>query len=178
MSKFARYCLGLVLFGQIVLFCGMASAAKKKTPPVTDGEGWKSDPKFDLVIDKIAARESLAIKGLGEYTPMVETYIQNMRPDKDLGRVPVSDEYFLGRINLKHGVEDVNFLPGESEKSSLSKIFGSMRFSRAPKHNAKAAVVGGYMSEGFAQMVIIDMTTFDRQHYDFRFVKREFLGDV
>jgi hypothetical protein len=180
MSKFARYCSRLVLFGQIVLFCGLASAAKKKTAPVPDDEGWKSDPKFDLVIDKIAARESLAVKSLGEYSPMVETYIQNMRPDKDLGRVPVSDEYFLGRINLEHGVEDVNFLPEQqkTEESNLHKIFVSMHISRSPKHNAKAPVVGGYMSEGFAQMVIIDMSTFDRKHYDFRFVKREFLGDV
>ena len=34
------------------------------------------------------------------------------------------------------------------------------------------------MSAGFAQMIIMDMTTFNRQHYDFRFVRREFLGDV
>ena len=36
---------------------------------------------------------------------MVETYIQNMRTDKDLGSVPVSDQYFLGRVKLQTGVE-------------------------------------------------------------------------
>jgi hypothetical protein len=34
------------------------------------------------------------------------------------------------------------------------------------------------MSDGFAQMIIVDQSTFDRQHYEFRFVRREFLGDV
>jgi len=34
------------------------------------------------------------------------------------------------------------------------------------------------MSDGFAQMVVMDQHAFDRQHYDFRFVRREFLGDV
>jgi len=28
--------------------------------------------------------------------PLVETYIQNMRPDPELNAIPESDEYFLG----------------------------------------------------------------------------------
>lgn len=179
MSKFKRCRLSLAALGLILLCSGLAGAAKKKTPPVPESEAWKSDPKFDLVVDKIAARESLFVKSLGEYTPMVETYIQNMRPDQDLGQVPVSDEYFLGRIKLEQGVEDVNFLPEKKpEESTLHKVFSSMHMTRASKHNSKTPGVGGYMSDGFAQMVLMDMGTLDRQHYDFRFVRREFLGDV
>jgi hypothetical protein len=29
--------------------------------------------------------------------PLVETYIQDMKTDKELGEVPISDHYFLGR---------------------------------------------------------------------------------
>jgi hypothetical protein len=180
MSKFKRCRFNLIVLG-LILFCnGIEGAAKKKTPPVPESEVWKSDPKFDLVVDKISARESLFVKNLNEYTPMVETYIQNMRPDKDLGQVPVSDEYFLGRIKLERGVEDVNFLPEQKkqEPSTLHKIFSSMHKMHVTKHSSQAPVVGGYMSDGFAQMVLMDMSTLDRQHYDFRFVKREFLGDV
>jgi hypothetical protein len=179
MSKVKRCRLSLVLLAVILLCGGLAGASKKKSPPVPDGQAWQSDPKFDLVVDKIAAREALFVKGLREYTPMVETYIQNMRPDKDLGQVPVSDEYFLTRIKLQQGVDDINFLPDQQkpEESTLRKVFSSMHMTRAPKGN-KATVVGGYMSNGFAQMVLMDMSTFDRQHYDFHFVKREFLGDV
>jgi len=133
-----------------------------------------------MVVDKISAQETLFVKNLKEYTPMVETYIQNMRPDADLGQVPISDEYFLGRIKLEQGVDDVNFLPVEKkeETSTLHKIFSSMRLNKILPKSNKKSVVGGYMSEGFAQMVIMDMGKFDRQHYDFRFVRREFLGDV
>jgi Zn-dependent protease with chaperone function len=162
MLKLKRWRFSLAVLALIPVCCSLAGAAKKKAPPVPDRD-WKSDPQFDLVVDKITARESLFVKTLGKYTPMVETYIQNMRPDKELGQVPISDEYFLGRIKLGQGVEDVNFVPLQT---------------RAPKHNGKKQVTGSFISSGFSQMIIMDMSTFDRQHYDFRFVKREFLGEV
>src|SRR5215813_12061125 len=164
----------------VIMLCSSLGVAKKKNPPPSEGQVWKSDPKFDMVVDKISAQETLFVKNLKEYTPMVETYIQNMRPDADLGQVPISDEYFLGRIKLEQGVDDVNFLPVEKkeETSTLHKIFSSMRLNKILPKSNKKSVVGGYMSEGFAQMVIMDMGKFDRQHYDFRFVRREFLGDV
>jgi hypothetical protein len=80
MSKFKRCRLSLVLLGLILLCSGLADAKKKKTP-VPEDASWKSNPQFDLVVDKIAARESLFVKSLHEYSPMVETYIQNMRLD-------------------------------------------------------------------------------------------------
>jgi hypothetical protein len=146
--------------------------SQDKTASKVEDESWKADPKFDLVVDKIANQEKLFIRNLRNYTPMVETYIQNMRNDKDLGEVPVSDEYFLGRMKIEPGVQDVQYVgehKQEPQTSSQHKIF-STRF-KPPKK-------GAYLSQGFAQMVIIDMSSFDRQHYEFRFVKREFLGDV
>jgi len=184
MSKFRRYRLSLVVLGLFVLCSGLDGVAKKKTPP-PQTEVWNSDPKFDMVVDKITVQEGLFVKNLKDYTPMVETYIQNMRPDQDLGRVPISDEYFLGQIKLEQGVEDVNFLPNQTnspgqknnQQSTLHKIFSSMT-KVIPKHSNKP-VIGGYMSDGFAQMVLIDTSgKVDRQHYDFRFIRREFLGDV
>jgi hypothetical protein len=178
MSKLSRYRLGVVVLGLFMLCGGIDAVAKKKTPP-PQSEVWNSDPKFDMIIDKVTVQEAAFVKSLEDYTPIVETYIQNMRSDQDLGKVPISDEYFLGQVRLEHGLQDVNFLPAEqknSEQSTLHKIFSSMT-KVIPKHSNKP-VVGGYMSDGFAQMVLIDMGKLDRQHYDFRFVRREFLGDV
>ena len=179
MRRFRQCGFGLAVIGVIVLCITVDGVAKKK-PPVTESEIWKSDPKFDIVVDKISAQESLFVKNLKEYTPMVETYLQNMRPDSDLGQVPISDEYFLGRMKLEQGMEDVNFLPSQKqpEESTLHKIFSTMRKIPLPKHNQQTPVVGGYMSDGFAQMVIMDMGKLDRQHYEFRFIRREFLGNV
>ena len=172
MSKFKQYRLKLSLLVLMVLYSASASVSQDRAASKAGDESWNSDPKFDLIVDKIANQEKLFVQNLRNYTPMAETYIQNMRDDKDLGPVPVSDEYFLGRIKLEPGVQEVKYV-GEVKQQpqtrSQHKIF-STRF-KPPKK-------GAYLSEGFAQMVIIDMSTFDRQHYDFRFVKREFLGDV
>src|SRR6202020_3023916 len=35
-----------------------------------------------------------------------------------------------------------------------------------------------YMPDGFLQMMFIDTNGFDKQHYKFDYVKREFLGEV
>lgn len=163
----------------VVIFCALATAEAKQKPKQSEAPPWESDPKFDAVVDKISARESQFVRNLREYTPMVETYIQNMRPDKDMGRVPVSDQYFLGRVKLQTGVEDTNYLPQAKQEDSnyLQKMFAAMRLPGSKKGDKKTQS-GGYMSEGFAQMIVIDPTTFDRQHYYFRFVRREFLGDV
>jgi len=34
------------------------------------------------------------MQSLRQYSPLVETYIQNLRPDKHLGSVPDGDKYF------------------------------------------------------------------------------------
>ena len=182
MSKFQRYRLTLVVLGILVLCATHDGVAKKKAPPPAT-EVWHSDPKFDMVVDKISVQEGLFVKNLKEYTPMVETYIQNLRSNEDLGRVPISDEYFLGQVRLEQGVQDVNYLPGQTnpeEQSTLHKIFASMKGAKkAVPSRSNKTIVGGYMSDGFAQMMLIDTSgKLDREHFDFRFVRREFLGSV
>ena len=43
-----------------------------------------------------------------------------------------------------------------------------------------ASTIGAaaFLPLGFAQMVLVDNGDFDRRHYDFKFVRREFLGDT
>ena len=108
-----------------------SAEAKKKPKAQSQAQSWESDPKFDVVVDKICARELLFVKNLREYSPMVETYIQNMRPDKDFGSVPVSDQYFLGRVKLQTGVDDTNFLPQQKEPqpNPFQKMFAGMKLT-------------------------------------------------
>src|SRR5438045_1081364 len=53
---------------------------------------------FDLVIDRTVAREHELIKQLYAYTPLIETYLQEMKADPDLGQVPSKDQYYMGRL--------------------------------------------------------------------------------
>src|SRR5664279_1205319 len=124
----------------VILICSVfiSAAGKNSAKAQNQPQPWKSDPKFDPVVDKISARESLFVKNLREYSPMVETYIQNMRPDKELGSVPISDKYFLGRVTLQTEVEDVNFLPHSNapQPSSLQKMFSSIKLTRTKAGNS------------------------------------------
>ena len=102
---------------------------------------------------------------------MVETYIQELRPDKELGLVPEGDHYFLGRATFKGFVRDQNFL-GEQPAGGGFAARMLHASHRLPTRRSD------FIPLGFAQMAIIDATGFDRQHYDFRYLRREFLGEV
>lgn len=120
-------------------------------------------PTFDQVIDRVAEREHFFLVQMRHLHPLVETYIQNLKGDEDKA-VPVSDQYFLGRLNMSKGTQDLSFMgqPGFGRKfvSSLTGLYG-MKF----------------LPLGFAQMVVLD-DDFERKYYKFTFVRREFLGSV
>jgi len=118
------------------------------------------------VLDRIIAQEQAQIKMIRSHSPLVETYIQLLAPDKALGNVPNGDKYFLGRAKLENGVELVSLATGEGsggKKGFLGNLFSSSM---------------DFIPEGFLQMVYVDTEGFDRQHYQFEYVRREFLGEV
>jgi hypothetical protein len=120
---------------------------------------------LDQVIDQIVSQEQAEMKMLRNYSPLVETYLQNLRPDKELGLVPNGDVYFLGRAQLKDRVALVPFTDDDS--GEIQKVMSKL-FSMSTD----------FLSQGFLQMIQIDQNGFDRQHYNFDFVRREFLGEV
>ena len=56
----------------------------------------------EQVVDRIVSQEQAEMNSLRPYSPMVETYIQNLRGDKDLGAVPAGDGSFHP---LENGVD-------------------------------------------------------------------------
>jgi hypothetical protein len=123
-------------------------------------------PTLSQVLDKIVTQEQVEMQSLRQYSPLVETYIQNLRPDKHLGSVPDGDKYFLGRADLARGVELEPLTRGGGTKHN--RIFGGLGSFFSTE----------FLPQGFLQMIYLDMYGFDRQHYNFEFVRREFLGEV
>jgi hypothetical protein len=111
-------------------------------------------------------QEQVEMQSLRQYSPLVETYIQNLRPDKHLGSVPDGDKYFLGRADLARGVELEPLTRGGGTKHN--RIFGGLGSFFSTE----------FLPQGFLQMIYLDMYGFDRQHYNFEFIRREFLGEV
>jgi hypothetical protein len=133
--------LGIVFFTACVLLASAAVPA-----PVAESN------TLDQAIERVLAREAANYKTLQQFTPLVETYIQELRPDQQMGFAPIGDHYFLGRVSFKGYLRDDSFVG-----------------------NARQ---GHFIPRGFAQMAVIDPSGFDRQHYDFKFMSREFLGEV
>jgi len=60
---------------------------------------------LEQIVDRIVSTEQTEMNSLKPFTPLVETYIQNLRGDNNLGSVPAGDKYFLGRAVLAKGVD-------------------------------------------------------------------------
>ena len=122
---------------------------------------------MDQVIDRVVVNENHLNQEIRKFSPLVETYIQNLKPDKDLGFTPAGDKYFLGRADFSKGVNLVSLTDADTKGKKLFSGIGNF-FSFAMQ----------YLPDGFLQMIFIDTNGFDKQHYKFDYVRREFLGEV
>ena len=123
----------------------------------------RQSEKTKAIADRIFYREAQFIQDLKSYTPMTETYIQDFKGDQELGQVPSSDKYFIGRLIMKNGIENVSF-----QNRTKSSHFLLEKLNSFYKMN--------YVALGFMQMVYIG--GFDQQNYDLKFIHQEFLGEV
>src|SRR5271165_5107938 len=119
------------------------------------------------VVNRVVNNENHLYGKIREYSPLVETYIQNLKPDKELGEIPGGDKYFLGKADFSKGVELVPLTDTNSKGKKIFTGIGNF-FSFAMQ----------YLPDGFLQMIFIDTSGFDTQHYKFDYVRREFLGEV
>ena len=91
----------------------------------------KPTPAQNALIDKAIVREKVVIKTIKERAPLVETYIQNMRPDDQLGQVPESDQHFLSRVEFSKVIGGNNYEVNKStsQGTSSSGKFGFFKNS-------------------------------------------------
>jgi hypothetical protein len=143
------------------------SAAQPITQTMAPPATVPAPTTMDQVVNLFIEREHGLIKALANRTPVVETYLQNLTADPQLGPVPSEDHYFLGRLDMGETVDRKDYLK-EEQKTMQSRLLGG--FQKLYKVQ--------YQPMGFSWMVYADRTDFDREHYDFRYVRREFLGDV
>jgi hypothetical protein len=124
----------------------------------------------DQAIDRIIAREHDEVGVIRQYSPIVETYIQDMKADAEMGIMPARDHYFLGQAELAKGIADDSIL--EKKKKGIGAFNPFSHIEEKEKDSPSRT------PDGFLQMVYIDPSAFDRQHYEFKYVGREFLGEV
>src|SRR6202795_2918902 len=119
------------------------------------------------VVDRIVTREQEEMRLIRQFSPLVETYVQNFRENKHLGAVPDGDKYLLGRADFSRGVEVVSLNDTQSKnKNFLGSMGNFFAFGKQ------------YVPAGFLQMVFIDSDGFNQGNYKFTYIRREFLGEV
>ncbi|MGA8938027.1 MAG: hypothetical protein WB439_02570, partial [Acidobacteriaceae bacterium] len=81
----------------------------------------KLTPAQNELINKAIVREALIIKTLRERSPIVETYIQNMRPDPVMGQTVESDAHYLARVDFGKVIGESGFLTGGEHQKGRFK---------------------------------------------------------
>jgi hypothetical protein len=157
----------------LILTIGVACAYAKKEPKYEQARQLTADQA--ALVQRAVAQEKVLIKSVQLRTPLVETYIQDTRPDVKLYEVPTDDQYMLSRVDFGRDFFDRSYQPKDGTKhgffkgslaamTGLSKVLGLEKFT--------------YNPNGFMEMMFIDPSGFDQQHYEFSFVRREFVGTV
>jgi hypothetical protein len=160
------------VFGLLFLAAGSAAAlaqtASAGEPPKKMILVPADQPRtMEEVVKRVVDNENHMYGRMKEYSPLVETYIQNLKPDAELGEVPAGDRYFLGKADFSKTVSLVSLTDTSSKGKKIFSGIGNF-FSFAMQ----------FLPDGFLQMIFIDTSGFDTQHYKFDYVRREFLGDV
>src|SRR3984885_38759 len=165
MRTLKNLCFSFFLFGTLA-----SSIAAQTADPAASQNSPNASPvvTVDQAIDRVLAREHDEVAPIRRYNPVIETYIQDMKTDKEMGAIPVKDHYFLGQADLSKGIVDHNML---GERKGKFDAFN-------PISHMSGLFSSSYVPEGFLQMIYVDTQGFDRQHYQFDYVRREFLGEV
>lgn len=162
----------VALLAATALPAAAAFTHKKKVESL--GDVRKLTPAQNALIDKSIAREAVVIKVLKDRAPIVETYIQNMRPDPVMGQIPDSDVHFLARVAFGKIINDTGY---SNEKREDGK-FGFMKHSLSYITGLSNSLHLTYHESGFVQMLLVDSNSFNRQTYNFNFLRNDFLGTI
>lgn len=160
----------------LILTLGVSCAyAKKKTPQYAPAN--QLTPDQAALVQKAVGQEKVIIKNIQQHMPLVETYIQDTRPDTKLYTIPVSDQYTLSRVDFGKAFYDKTYVSrADADKHGFFK--GSFAAITVLTKALGLDKRFTYNATGFMQMMFLDPTGFDQQHYEFSFVRREFLGQV
>ncbi len=156
----------------LMITLGVSLASAKKAPKYEKVHPLTSDQS--ALVEKAIVREKVVIKNIQQRTPLVETYIQEMKPDEKLYQIPTGDTYMLSRVDFRKTFTDKPYAAKAKSHGFFKGSVGALANIGKALHLDKET----YNTDGFSQMMFLDPVGFDQQHYQFSYVRREFLGSV
>jgi hypothetical protein len=86
-------------------------------------------PEQSALVDRAIGQEKVLIQAIRKRTPLVETYIQNTKPDVKLYMVPVEDQYMLSRVDFAKGFVDKGFSDRSVKQEKAPKASSKVRWT-------------------------------------------------
>jgi hypothetical protein len=111
------------------------------------------------VAERIYKAESAVTARMRSFRPILEVYAQNVIAHDRLGTVPIKDDYFLGQFEWSDALG-----PRLKPLTETSRPWRPFSTQLKP--------------DGFASMVVPDWRLLNNARYEFKFLRREFLGEV
>ena len=122
----------------------------------------------DPLIVRMAANENTMLASIGKRAPLVETYLQVVGRNSE---TPVTDRYYLHRIDLGSAIRETLYDQPEKQRSKLSTAW---KFASLSVRHASIS----FNSAGFIEMLSPDIHGFDPGEFEFEFLHSEFIGNV
>jgi len=152
--------LASLLAWALVFFAFTSIARAQTVDPKLQTEAREPVTANDIV-DRMSRAERSVLARLKTYHPLIEVYIQNLAPDEARGWIPTDDNYFLGQLEI----DEMPALRPFFVRKEPHGLSLRMRSSGPSAENA------------FAAMVAPDWRVLERKRYEFKYVRREFLGE-
>ena len=176
---FRKHLLAVTMSALVVSFslpanAGILGGKKKKD----EAPARKLTAAQNALIDKAVIRERETVKIIKERTPLVETYIQNMRPAPGVVQEPESDEQHLTRVDFGKHINDDGYARNDVKAKQDHKIGSIFKHSLGFASGLGDSLHLQFNEAGFVRMLVMDDSSFDRQTYNFGYVRNEFLGSV
>ena len=149
-----------LLFGSVILTASMAGAQATDKTVETVQAAARGPVTASDIVDRMIQAEKAVLARLKTNHPLIEVYIQNLAPDEARGWVPTDDNYYLGQLQFDEAPSLRPFGKRESRGVML-------RVLSSPPN----------VGDAFAAMVAPDWRALDRKRYEFKYVRREFLGE-
>src|SRR5271168_1757438 len=92
--------LSIILAGALGTAAGAQAQVAGQTQPQAGSSSAGPVTTVNQAIDRIIARERDENDVIRQYSPIIETYVQDMKADPQMGIVPVDDHYYLGQAQL------------------------------------------------------------------------------
>jgi hypothetical protein len=173
-SLFAATLSAIVIASTLPASAGILGGKKKKE----EAPARKLTAAQNALIDKAIIRETATVKIIKERTPLVETYIQTMRPVPGVVQEPESDVQHLTRVQFGKHINDNDYAKNPVKEKGDHKIGSLFKHSLGFGAGLGDSLHLSFQESGFVRMLVMDDTNFNRQTYNFGYVRNEFLGSV